>query len=169
MLFLGTVVLLSACALGQATPRFDAFGGYSYLRSDPGSGLSSANASGWAATLNWNWNHWLGLKADVSGTYCCSGQREHNFLFGPQVNFRGGRANFFTHGLGGVSHGNPLGVNQNVAAWAFGGGVDWKWSRDSRLSLRLAQADYLRTQYAGTAQNTFRYSTGLVFSFGGNK
>jgi hypothetical protein len=95
--------------------------------------------------------------------------KEHNFLFGPQVNFRGGRANFFTHGLGGVSHGNPLGVNQNVAAWAFGGGVDWKWSRDSRLSLRLAQADYLRTQYAGTAQNTFRYSTGLVFSFGGNK
>ena len=169
ILFLGILALLSACALGQSTPRFDAFGGYSYLHSDPGSGLSRANASGWGASLNWNFNHRLGLKADLSGSYCCGGQREHNFLFGPQVSFRGGRTNFFVHGLGGVSHGNPSGVSGNVAAWALGGGLDWKFTPHSRLALRLVQADYLGTQYASATQNTFRLTTGLVFSFGGKK
>jgi hypothetical protein len=169
ILFLGIVALLSTCVLGQSTPRFDVFGGYSYLRSDPGPGFGKANANGWGSSLNWNFNRWLGVKADMSGTYCCVGQREHNFLFGPQIGFRGQRANYFFHGLGGVSHGNPGGVSSNVAAWAFGGGMDWKLASHPRLSLRLIQGDFLRTQYASVAQSTFRYSTGLVFSFGGTK
>ena len=169
ILYIGIFALLSSYALGQSTPRFEAFGGYSYLRSNPGNGISSANASGWGTALNWNWNPWLGLKADVGGDYCCNGQREHNFLFGPQVTFRGNHANFFIHGLGGVSHGNDTGFSDTVAAFAFGGGMDWKFHHDSGLALRVVQADYLGTNYGNQVQHNFRYSTGLVFSFGGKK
>jgi len=166
ILVCAVIALLSASTLGQSTLRFDAFGGYSYLHSDPGSGLRSADASGWATSLNWNWNRWLGLKSDFSGSYCCTGQRENNLLFGPQVTFRREHANFFVHGLGGVSHGNPGGVSDNVAAYAFGGGVDWRFTQ-SGFGLRLGQLDYLATRYGGITRNNVRYSTGFVFNFGG--
>ena len=81
----------------------------------------------------------------------------------------GGHAHTVDLTLGGVSHGNPSGVSGNVAAWALGGGLDWKFTPHSRLALRLVQADYLGTQYASATQNTFRLTTGLVFSFGGKK
>lgn len=168
ILCIAVFALLSSGALGQSTPRFDFFGGYSYLRSN-GSSITSADASGWGTSLNWNWKRWLGLKADIGGDYCCNGEREHNFLFGPQVTFRGSHAQFFVHGLGGVSHGNPAGVSESVAAFAVGGGVDWKFHRNSHLALRLAQADYLGTNYANLMQHNFRYSTGIVFSFAGSK
>ena len=163
------VVVLTASALGQSAQRFDLFGGYSYLHSDPGNGIASANASGWAASLNWNWNHWLGLKADLSGHYCCDSQNEHNFLFGPQLTFHSRGAKFFVHGLGGVSRGSANGFSDSVTAWAFGGGVDWALPGHSGLALRLGQIDYLGTNYGDQTQNNFRYSTGLVLSFGGNK
>ena len=167
ILHLTILALLCSFAVGQSAPRVDVFGGYSYLRSAPGSGISGANGNGWDASLNWNWKSMIGLKADVSGSYCCNGQREHNFLFGPQLTFRGDRANFFVHGLGGVSHGTASGFSDNAVAWAFGGGVDWKVRHFHGLALRLAQVDYLGTKYGGATQHNFRYSTGLVFSFGG--
>lgn len=166
--FCGIVALLSSCALGQSTPRFDVFGGYSYLRSS-GSTITSANGNGWGASLNWNWKRWLGLKADIGADYCCNGERENNFLFGPQVTFRRNRVNFFVHGLGGLSYGNPAGAYTSVAAFAFGGGVDWKLPHSPRLALRLVQADYIGTNYGNLMQHNFRFSTGLVFSFGGKK
>lgn len=168
ILYLGIVALLSSCAWGQSTPRFDVFGGYSYLRSD-GSTITSADGNGWIGSLNWNWKPWLGLKADIGADYCCNGERENNFLFGPQVSFRRSRMNFFVHGLGGFSYGNPVGTYYSVAAFAIGGGVDWKLHRDSRLALRLIQVDYLGTHYGNLMQHNFRYSTGIVIGFGGKK
>jgi hypothetical protein len=109
----------------------------------------------------------LGLKADFDGHYCCSGQgeREHNFLFGPQFNIRRRSANFFFHALAGVSHGNAPGFSDTVLAWAAGGGVDIRLR--GRIFLRVAQVDYLGTNYAGALQHNLRYSGGLVFKFGG--
>nr|HEV7955177.1 hypothetical protein [Candidatus Acidoferrales bacterium] len=48
-----------------------------------------------------------------------------------------------------------------------GGGVDWKINHG--FSVRLAQAEYLHTQFANAVNNSqsnFRLSTGVVFSFG---
>ena len=169
ILYMAVFALLSSCALGQSTPRFDVFGGYSYLRSN-GSSITSANGNGWGTALNWNWKSWLGLKADIGADYCCNGESENNFLFGPQVSFRRSRANFFVHGLGGFSYGNPAGAGYySVAAFAVGGGMDWKLHHDSRLALRLIQVDYLGTNYGNLMQHNFRYSTGIVFGFGGTK
>lgn len=165
MLCLGILLLVPSCALAQSTPRFEVFGGYSYLRANPG-GLKGAHASGWEASLNWNWKNWLGVKADFDGHYCCDGQNEHNFLFGPQVTIRRNRADVFFHAMGGVSRGRATGFSETPAAWDFGGGLDLKLKRYPRLAFRLIQADYLGTHYTAKAQHHFRYSGGIVFHFG---
>jgi opacity protein-like surface antigen len=164
----GLLLLLPSGASAQEAPTVEVFGGYSYLRANPQGGFVGSNASGWNASLAWNWNKWLGVKADFTGTYCCEGQgeRKHDFLFGPQLNFRRKSANFFVHGLVGVSHGNAPAVpfSDTVLAWAGGGGVDIRLSE--RFSLRVAQVDYFGTNYANTMQHHLRYSGGVVFKFG---
>jgi len=153
-----------------ATPMFaqdykvDFFGGYSYLRAQPGFGLPGVDTSGWEASLAYNWNDWLALKADVDGHYCCDGAKVHDFLFGPQVNLGHGSVRPYVHGLVGASHGSQAGFSDTVLAFALGGGLDVKLT--DRISWRLAQADYFGTRYADATQNNFRLSTGLVFRFG---
>jgi hypothetical protein len=161
------LLFLSSLGIAQSTTsRFDLFGGYSYLRSNPGGGSEGANSSGWEASAGWNWNRWLAIKADFDGHYCCDGQTEHNFLFGPQITFRKSRADFFAHGLIGVSHGTATGFSDTPLAWALGGGVDLKFKRFSRIAFRVIQADYLGTHYADSVQNNFRYSAGIVLHVG---
>lgn len=160
--------LLLLCSLGswaQNDPQFDLFGGYSYLHSGPGMGLSSADANGWEASATYNWNRWLALKADIDGHYCCD-QTMHNFLFGPQINLlHGKKVQPFVHGLVGVSHGTSTGgFSDNVFAYAVGGGFDYKWT--DRISIRIVQADYLGTRYGGETQHNLRLSAGIVFHFG---
>jgi len=167
MMCIGLLALFSCCAYAQTTtPQWDVFAGYSYLRANPGGGFVAANASGWEAAATWNWNHWLGLKADFDGHYCCDGQHEHNFLFGPQFTMRRHRANVFFHALGGVSHGSTAGFSETTPAWVFGGGLDLKFERYPRLAFRVVQADYLGTNYADEVQHNFRYSAGIVVQFG---
>ena len=158
-----------AGSASSSVPRFELYGGYSYLRSNPGGNFNGAHSSGWDTSLNYNWNRWLGLKADVSGQYCCDGQTEHNFLFGPQLSWRRQRVNIFAHGLGGFSHGTDTNFSDTVAAWDVGGGLEWKFKRWPRIAFRPIQADYLGTHYADMYQHNFRYSGGFVFSFGGTK
>ena len=157
------VVLLAMQGFAQDTAKWDVFGGYSFVHSDPGLGLSSGNASGWEASLDYNWNNWLALKADFDGHYCCA-QTMHNFLFGPQFNLGHGKVKPWVHGLVGASHGTSGGFSDTVLGFALGGGIDVKWT--DRITVRLVQADYLGTRYGDATQNNFRVSTGLVFHFG---
>lgn len=162
--------LLALLVLGFAVPgsaqdsKVDIFGGYSYVRGGPGFGLPSGNASGWEATLSYNWKPWLSLNADIDGHYCCD-QTMHDFLFGPQINLGHGKLKPFVHGLVGASHGTSGGVfSDTVRGFAVGGGLDVKAS--DRISVRIVQADYLGTRYLDATQNHFRLSVGLVFHFG---
>ncbi len=165
----GLLALLPCSAAAQEAPKVEVFGGYSYIRANPRGGFIGSNGSGWNASGAWNWNKQWGYVADFSGYYCCKGQgqREHNFLFGPQFNLRRHRTNFFVHALIGASHGNAPAVSfsDTVLSWAGGGGVDIRWT--DRISLRVAQVDYFGTHYAGTPQHHFRASAGLVIKFGG--
>jgi hypothetical protein len=168
-LVLAALLLLLPCAAAaQETPTVEVFGGASYIRANPRGGFLGSNGFGWNGSAAFNWDtHW-GLKADVSGYYCCSGngQREHNFLFGPQFNVRRERATFFAHALVGFSRGDAPAVafSDTVLAWAGGGGVDVRWT--DKISIRVAQVDYFGTRYASTMQHHFRYSGGIVFKFG---
>jgi hypothetical protein len=125
----------------------------------------------------------LGFSA---GTY----QHLNNYLFGPTLTASLGRSAVFAHALFGETR-SSLGVGVGIPiiggistgltsahafAMAFGGGIDIGLTR--HLAIRAVQVDYLRTQFSatdelttglssslGNRQNSFRYSTGIVFRF----
>ena len=117
-------------------------------------------------------------------------QHLNNYLFGPTVTASLGRSAVFAHALFGEAHsslGAGVGIpiiggissditSANAFAMAFGGGIDIGLTR--HLAIRAVQVDYLRTQFnatdalttglsssLGNRQNSFRYSTGIVFRF----
>jgi hypothetical protein len=120
-----------------------------------------------------------------------SGTAEGNmftYMFGPQVKLRAHGVHPFAQLLFGAVHSNvygnvfkdvcpPTGVActftkapaDDAFAMAFGGGVDIPLGHV--VSFRPAEVDYLLTrftnQFSNTNQNNFRYSAGVVFSFGG--
>jgi opacity protein-like surface antigen len=169
LLLAGLLALLPCVAAAQDTPSLEVFGGYSYFRANPGAGLTGTSANGWNGSATWNWNRRLGFKGDFDGHYCCNGQKKHDFLFGPQFSFRhhGSKespTNIFFHALAGVSHASAVGVSDNDAAWALGGGADFDIS--GRFVLRLFQIDYVGTHFASATQHHLRYSGGVVMRFG---
>jgi hypothetical protein len=172
------------------------FGGYSYLRN------GSSGFNGWEGQGTFNFNRYLGVTADVSGSilspfsFSTSGfsastyQHVTNYLFGPTVTAGFGRSAVFAHALFGAAH-SSLGAGVNVPiiggistgltsanafAMAFGGGIDIGMTR--HFAIRAVQVDYIRTQFSptdalltglssslGNRQNSFRYSSGIVFRF----
>jgi hypothetical protein len=172
------------------------FGGYSYLRN------GSNGFNGWEGQGTFNFNRYLGVTADVSGSilspfsFSTSGfsastyQHVTNYLFGPTVTAGFGRSAVFAHALFGAAHSSlGAGVNipiiggistgltsANAFAMAFGGGIDIGMTR--HFAIRAVQVDYIRTQFnsidaltsglsssLGNRQNSFRYSSGIVFRF----
>jgi hypothetical protein len=121
---------------------------------------------------------------------------DHSFLFGPRIHFlERKRIDPFSHVLLGISTisrkqtgtvslypnaANPFTENLYSSAFAFaiGGGVDWRYSRS--ISIRLFQADYIRSKHFfkydqsliadpwtnDRIANRFRISTGLVLNIG---
>jgi hypothetical protein len=112
------------------------------------------------------------------------------YMFGPQVKLRAKSFQPFGHLLFGGAHSNVYGnafqnicqptagtcafskaPDGNAFAMAFGGGFDIPVNK--LISIRPAEIDYLLTrfnnQFTNTNQNNFRYSAGVVFTFGGNK
>ena len=166
-------VVVPSLALGQEAPRFDVFGGYSYLRFDsPSIGIADySNLSGWNAGATFNIKRRWGVAVDFSGHY---GSELHlyNFMIGPQYTWRREKSKFFVHGLIGkaqnrvenVVQPGRIGVESVGRAFAAGGGYDIDVS--PRFSIRVFQADYLNTSTFGTTQSDVRVSTGVVVHFG---
>jgi peptidoglycan-associated lipoprotein len=156
------------------------FGGYSYLRNN------SNGFGGWEGQGTLNFNRYLGVTADVSGTsvtpfgFSALGfsagtyQRLNNYLFGPTITASLGKSSVFAHALFGEAHsslGAGVGIpiiggistgitSANAFAMAFGGGIDVGLTR--HLAIRAVQVDYLRTQFNATDALT----TGLSSSLG---
>ena len=109
------------------------------------------------------------------------------YMFGPQLKVRAHMLHPFGHLLFGAAHSNvygnafkqicqPIAGNCNISsapsdnafAMAFGGGVDIPMGKT--FSFRPAEIDYLLThftnKFANSNQNNFRYSAGIVISFG---
>lgn len=120
-----------------------------------------------------------------------SGRAQGNlftYMFGPQIKIRAHGIHPFAQLLFGAAHANLYGnafksICQPVVgvcafsgapaddafAMAFGGGADIPLGHT--VSFRPAEIDYLLTrftnQFANSNQSNFRYSAGIVFSFGG--
>ena len=168
------VVLFSGAALAQEHPKAELFGGYSYLRLNPGQGLSGENVpGGWHASIAGNVNNWFGVAGDFSGHYKEIGgvkTNTHSFLFGPRISYRNNeKVTPFAHVQFGAARVSGAGISENAFAMNFGGGVDVKIS--DKVAFRVGQFDYVLTRFDGPTsgttanQHNFRFSTGIVFRF----
>jgi opacity protein-like surface antigen len=187
------LIIFSAAtaALAQESTKVEIFGGYSYLRADLGLG-ADRDLRGWNASITYNLNKVLGVKADLSGHNTDGAiifdpfadgaakidTSNFTFLFGPQFSYRkNDKVVPFAHVLLGGSRrkefSGPIDVpgfpvfnidsTDTAFTAAFGGGLDIKLTK--RLAFRLFQADYLLSRFSGRTQNNLRIGTGLVIRF----
>ena len=173
-------------APGQLVPRYEISGMYFYVNAAPGSPFDNFGNQGGGGAFTYNASRWLGLTAEVAGykfdrslfpltgsTASVNGSMV-SYLFGPRLNWR--KFDYFVpfaHFLLGGAHGGSEmtgTTNQSSFALAAGGGVDMVLKR--YLAWRVAQLDYLMTNFSGPAlggngrQDDFRVGTGVVFRLG---
>jgi opacity protein-like surface antigen len=167
--------IVAGSAMAQETPKAEIFGGYQYIRLNPGAGATGANCQGGAGSVTGNLNHWFGVVGDFGAcklTGLPSGTSAHlvNYLFGPKFTYRThGRLTPYAQVLFGAQHfgGSIAGFGagtDNSFAMTFGGGADFELT--NHVSFRLVQAEYLYTSFGGTHQNNARISSGLVYRWG---
>ena len=170
-----------------------AYQGFSFASAAlPGSPVSALNGINISATGNVN--RLFGLTADFGGYYGSATTRVtftppncnlclqvvdttlhhmYTFMAGPQISFRGPKATLYGHALfggaqisadrSGLAGGSGRLTGTDFAA-AVGAGVDVNLT--PLVALRF-QPDYVLTRFFGASQNNFRFSTGVVFRFGG--
>lgn len=220
-LFLFAALILLAPAVASAqekTPAVEVFGGYSYERGDEATHaiVDHVNLHGWEGSATFVVNRWLGIEADFDGHYGSDSagvtipstfpglpsiqadfdvdSRQHAFLFGPKLSFRGERVTPYAHALfGGVHRSRDFDVRTAIGStdvstvsfsdsdtafgMALGGGVDVNLG--DHVAIRAIQADYVQTRFdEGTivtrtgqfdtegTQHNARFSVGLVIRFG---
>ena len=173
-------------AHAQDAPKWEIFGGYTYMRANIVVNGTTFNMNGGSGAIAYNLSNWFALVGDFGMTHAGAVATQPfsltvmTYEFGPRVSWRnhtkltpfaqvlmgGGRATgtLYTSSLGtGLA---PLGQS-NDFNFTAGGGVDWKISH--RFSVRLAQAEYLHSQFPNAhnnSQSNLRLSSGLVFTFG---
>jgi opacity protein-like surface antigen len=162
LFILGALVLfVAAPAIAQETPKAELFGGYEYLRLNPG----GANCHGGDGNLAYNLNNWFGAVGDI-GVCNVSGAGFHavNYLFGPRVSYREhGPLTPFAQVLFGGEHDAGGGASVSSFAMTLGGGADYKFT--DHVSFR-GQAEYLYTHFGGVRQNNARIEVGIVYRWG---
>lgn len=166
----------------------------------PAKGLTGArNLYGGGGSFVYNFRKHIGFKSEFQG-YLSSTAKFHlnpptvpssttvssqanlfTYMFGPQVSFAKQNVRVFGEALFGGAHTNTyanfqkasgvtgVAPSNNGFAMAFGGGVDLGIS--AHVAFRLAELDYVRTQYNWEAlgfqhQNSVRYQSGVVFAWG---
>ena len=176
-LFILVAVILATAgsAVAQDFPRAEIFGGYQYIRLNPGGGSTGSNCQGGAGSVAGNLNHWFGVVGDFGAckvTGLPSGTSVHalNYLFGPKLTYRSrGRLAPFAQvlfggeRLSGAVSGFGSG-STSAFAMTFGGGADYELT--NHVALRVIQAEYLYTKFGATHQNNTRISAGIVYRWG---
>ena len=180
----------------EQTPKFELFGGWSYIY--PNSRLHAinpvvnanqeSNPRGIGVAATYNFNRWLGLTADFSGTLWGSGETPaqlsilddsnfYNVSFGPKITLRHKHFAPFAEGLFGwhrlTQDSVPLVGASDHWGFMLGGGLDVPLAK--HFGLRLIRADYVFSnhQYApealvsSTHVRGVRLQTGVNFMFGG--
>jgi opacity protein-like surface antigen len=183
-LLCGALLLFAGIASAQDSPKVEAFGGYSYLRVNPGNGASGLNFNGGSGSLAYNFTPMLGVVADFGGYHWSQGNADAtavSYLFGPKLALRHGPITPFAQVLFGGAHvsGSASGCDgarvrpqggfgggcgsgsDNAFSMTAGGGLDW--NATTHIGIRVIQAEYLMTRFGSETQNNARISTGVVF------
>jgi len=190
--------LLGGLACAQENPRFEVTADYSYFRVNPSlpSVWNTQNLNGGGGDVSVFFTNHFGVKADLQGynssnqcpaassglTNCTSGNL-FTYMFGPVAKYRFGKFEPFSEVLFVGAHSNfyKNACNSNSVlcststpdstsfAFAVGGGVDFEATH--RLSIRLFDADYVRTNFGdnfilgNSSQSNFRVQTGVQVRF----
>lgn len=173
----------------------EVFGGYSYAKANPEAPLPKQNMHGWVGAASAYANSWFGAGVEIAGQFgklpAPSGVsapslsfKEYSYMAGPQfrfVNMQRVQSSFKVL-LGGVfgqvnldSSTTAAGAQQLGAA-GYGGFNQTKFAAlfavpvditiTKLIAWRVEPGLYL-TDFNKTKQSNFRFSTGLVFRFGG--
>jgi len=176
LILLGILGIALPAKAQNDVPKFEAYGGYDYVRLNINSNRigpppsESVNLNGGSGQLEYNVNRSLGLVADLAGYYGSASNSQggaFSYLFGPRLNLRRERITPFAQVLlGGILSTSAIGGPgpQNSFAMSAGGGLDYKIS--TIISVRPVQAEYFLTTIPdglNDRQNSFRFSTGIVF------
>lgn len=175
----------------QQVPRVELAGTYSYIRLNlegPGGYSEGLQTNGGTGSVAFNLTKSFGIVGEI-GDYQTStvrsaggaSMRFASYLFGPRFSFR--KSSTLTPYIqtlfGGVKGNDPFFVtgpqnvsgyihtDQNAFAWTVGGGLDAAVTK--HIAVRVFQAEYFFTKWpdgANNRQSSFRFETGLVFSFG---
>jgi opacity protein-like surface antigen len=152
--------------------KVEIFGGYQFTHVALGPDFNGFNLNGWNASVSQYFNKYVGVSADFSGGSYGGpsgvNSKVYPYLFGPTARFpKHTKMTPFGHILFGVAHlkASNLGLSgsDNSFSWAMGGGLDVYVS--PRVSVRLVEADWLRSQFADSTQSNFRCSGGVVLKF----
>lgn len=171
-LVLLTLITWPSSSAAQVAPRYEVFGGYSFLRFDSTTiGYPDySNLNGWNAGATFNLKLRWGVAVDASGHY---GQQltSYHYYIGPQYSWRREKSKFFFHGLFGKAENSvdiPIPPRNHIKSVgrSFGGGGGFDWEFRPRITIRVVQADYFNTSTFGTTQNDVRVSTGVIVNFG---
>jgi opacity protein-like surface antigen len=174
LILVTSILVLFSCfteAQEQDHSKADIFVGYQFTHVALGHDINGFNLNGWNASVSGYFNKYLGISTDLSGGYGSPfgvSSKTYTYLFGPIVRFPiSPKLTPFGHVLFGGAHLNADGFglsgSDNSFSWAMGGGLDVNVS--PRFAVRLAQADWLRTQFVDSTQSNFRCSGGLVLKF----
>lgn len=183
------LLLTSATAYSQQYPRWEAFTGFSYAHVNFGQQTATflptgQNYYGMHVNASFNPRSYLriilcdfGVQMGRTGANLFpehADLRTSQVLFGPEIVRRSGKSTAFAHALIGVTNTRlvssiggsdiiPDVARRTNLAFGFGGGLDFQWTR--LLAVRAVQADYVPTRLSGTWENSFRLSSGIVFTF----
>jgi hypothetical protein len=185
------VVSFAGLTAAQVPTSGNVFFGYSYYNSKLE--VDRASLNGWEGSLEGKVFPHIGIVADFSGHYgsqdfpicpvvpvgggggsCAStsaSTHQLNVLFGPRLSVSVGKWTPFGQALFGLAHIGSNGFGSDTAfATALGGGIDYRILKPVAWRFQL---DYMRTQLSlptsgappSSAQNNFRFSTGIVLRF----
>jgi opacity protein-like surface antigen len=171
------LLVLSCLSAAQDHSTVDLFAGYQYTHVALGHNINGFNLNGWNVSATAFFTKYVGVSGDFSGNYgsprisalsTSVSAQSYTYLFGPIVRVpNSSKITPYFHALFGGAHINANGFglsgSDNAFSWALGGGVDAEVH--PHIAIRLAQADWLRTQFADSTQSNFRYSVGLVFKY----
>jgi hypothetical protein len=155
-------------AMAQDYPKAELFGGYSFLRVNPGGGYDGVNCNGWVAALTGNANDWFGVTGQFAGhygdIYGVSGHI-YSYMFGPRfASHKNEKVTPFVHAMFGGARASGAGLSENGFAMDFGGGFDVR--ANDKVAIRVVQFDYIPTRFGGEFQHNIAFSAGVVFHFG---
>lgn len=160
-------ILLGCLAAAQDVPRAQVFGGISYLHfdSEPLGFANYSNLGGYTFSPAFNITHRFGVVAELSGQY---GPHVNlrDLTFGGQALFPRGNMLFLVHGLFYDARSFvSIGTGAGSTSRAYIGGIGMDYPLTPRFSVRVFQADYVRSTLFHTDQNSVRISTGLVYNW----